>query len=541
MAEKNVEDQFRDRLGGYEEDPGDDAWGFIEKELPTEKTPWYRFILPAAVVLLLLTTGVVTWVWIDANQTQADTPVSIITDEDGSNREHLNTLNEQMALNNMNPEIADNDLNSSPLQQEINQVNEKSSGVKRAPDNRVALADVNAIKQGFDNDLTSDLETTRQMDCAAQVTDANMTGVMDENKAVERSDDKTPGVMTETSQPDDISSRSEKGVGHLQNRLAVADRDRNDRVLSKNDDPFDKQTTDRVDNSLLLTGYTQGRVQSSNGQSSDNNSSDRDHWSKHDFTPYALRRLDWAYTFDTPSPTSITRVGVTTTDGPKEEIRKKEKVDWSARRTTFYTQFMPTFTYNRVTTNQNDDQLIRAVEKIPAISVKRMGVRVEAGITHVVHPRLSLFAGALYFQRTQTINYYLQTVDSVASRTAGDALVITPGLGEEERSYEHQIQTLGIQVGGMYRLPGEKVASFIGTGMEIHKSLTKQSTDLFEEPDLYLFYNLFYRLEYPNDRRFRFLAQPTFNYSLQLSDDLSTPFYIQPYGFGLNFGFTLKL
>ena len=169
-----------------------------------------------------------------------------------------------------------------------------------------------------------------------------------------------------------------------------------------------------------------------------------------------------------------------------------------------------------------------------------MGVRVEAGITHAVNARINIFAGALYFQRTQKINYYLQTVDSVETTNDGDAIVLTPGLGQDERSYEHQIQTLGIQVGAMYKLPGEKIASSIGSGAEIHRSLRKAASEIFEEPSLYVFYNLFYRLEYPTDKRFRFLAQPTFNYSLRLSEELSTPFYIKPYGFGLNFGFTYK-
>lgn len=32
------------------------------------------------------------------------------------------------------------------------------------------------------------------------------------------------------------------------------------------------------------------------------------------------------------------------------------------------------------------------------------------------------------------------------------------------------------------------------------------------------------------------MLQPTFNYALKLDEQINAPFYVKPYGFGINFG-----
>ena len=170
-----------------------------------------------------------------------------------------------------------------------------------------------------------------------------------------------------------------------------------------------------------------------------------------------------------------------------------------------------------------------------------MGVRIESGVTYPVTTKLNVFAGLLYYQKSQKIEYSLQQVDSVGVLADGDVIDLSPLHSEEKNTYNYQLQNIGLQLGMTYTIPSNKLESSVGLGVELHRSLRRSTHEIFQEPDLYLFYNVFYRVEYPKDKRFRLLAQPTFNYSLDLNKNLNTPFYVKPYGFGLNFGFTFKL
>jgi len=227
----------------------------------------------------------------------------------------------------------------------------------------------------------------------------------------------------------------------------------------------------------------------------------------------------------------------------KQEVEKKSKPDRSESRVKFYLLGMPTFSYNRVKANNGDDLLVTAIEKIPAFSLDRFGFRVESGITYQMTPRLSGFAGLIYFNRKQTFEYTIRNVtDTETKYVNGDKAVIVPSAFEEEsREYNNDLSNLGVQFGLLYQVASNKFIHTVGTGIETHYALNKSDLpEEFEKPSLYLFYNLFYRLEYPKESRLKALVQPTFNYSFGLSEKLNTPFYVKPYGFGLNFGVTYK-
>lgn len=209
-----------------------------------------------------------------------------------------------------------------------------------------------------------------------------------------------------------------------------------------------------------------------------------------------------------------------------------------------YLYGMPTFGYSRIEANRKDDLNVIAVEKISAFSKDRLGVRLEAGITRKINDRFSLLAGLVYFQRDQEITYTVATVKDVSGLIVDEnSAFLVPEYEEEERVYENNLRNAGLQVGVLYTVPSEKFVQTLGTGIEFHKALN-QNNEAFselEQPSLYVFYNLFYRLEYPRQTKLKGLFQPTFNYSLDLNDELNTPFYVKPYGFGLNFGITYRL
>ena len=601
MAEKDVEDQFKDRLGRYEEDPGEGAWDLIEKELPAARPSWYRFAWPSAILVLLLTTGTFTWVWIGSEAvspgagelTPTDIPVLQSTEE--QSKDEMTAI-QQLAEADLDALISEG--LEAPAIKTVPGVQKTDNAVDRQEDtltsyryeNQNSLSERNDGVRAVDEvEKTALLSITQSHNGLESSKEVDRLGSPDNNDERNELQPQSSGIIANgneqksliNSEPMVASSKSESpdnedresgqqlrtsditGSGEEQESLhngrpiaasanlkSINNEGReNEQQLSPSDitgNSGEKKNlyNDRTTTPLTTAVFNQDPRGSAvvKEKPSDNR---MDLPEAAEITPDTLSRLRWDFTLRRPSLVTMTKVDIKEEiikeEVVKEERSQKKKVDWDKRKTAIYAQFMPTFTYNRVETNRNDNQLITAVEKIPAISAERMGIRVEAGLTHSIRPRLSLFAGILYFQRTQNINYFLQTVDSVSARSDGNVLVITPGLEEEERTYEHEIQTAGIQLGALYKLPGRKVASSIGSGLELHRSLRKQSNDLFEEPSLYVFYNLFYRLEYPTDRRFRFLAQPTFNYSLRLSNDLNTPFYVQPYGFGLNFGFTFKL
>jgi len=90
-------------------------------------------------------------------------------------------------------------------------------------------------------------------------------------------------------------------------------------------------------------------------------------------------------------------------------------------------------------------------------------------------------------------------------------------------------------------LSKRKFLQLIGTSIEFHKALNKSGSEKlqdFSNPSAYVFYNLYYRLQYPSEGRLRVVLQPTLNYSFYINQNLNAPFYVKPYGLGLNFGFT---
>jgi hypothetical protein len=87
------------------------------------------------------------------------------------------------------------------------------------------------------------------------------------------------------------------------------------------------------------------------------------------------------------------------------------------------------------------------------------------------------------------------------------------------------------------------VEKSFGTGFEFHMELNKlesspSTPEFTNNNSAHRFYNLYYRLQYPAEGRLRPVFQPTLNYSFYINQNLNTPFYVKPYGLGLNLGFT---
>jgi len=122
-------------------------------------------------------------------------------------------------------------------------------------------------------------------------------------------------------------------------------------------------------------------------------------------------------------------------------------------------------------------------------------------------------------------------------------IILQPEFHFEHKSFEYEVRNLGLQIGLSYQLSKKKFLQTLGTGMEFHLALNKlqESSELTNNPSAYLFYNFYYRIQYPADTKLRAVLQPTLNYSFYINQNQDSPFYVKPYGLGLNIGFTYNL
>jgi hypothetical protein len=218
---------------------------------------------------------------------------------------------------------------------------------------------------------------------------------------------------------------------------------------------------------------------------------------------------------------------------PAGKIKSRHKVS-------LYFLAMPTFGYQRIVANRNDNVIIDNIKKVSAFSYKRLGIRAELGITYPLSSRFNITGGILYYQRKQTINYVEKVLDNSNVTSADDQQVnLDPHFVYLNKSFEYELKNMGVQLGANVVLSKNKFLHTAGGGIEFQKGLNKLGTDqknLSGNPSTFVFYNVYYRMQYPAEGRLRAIFQPTFNYSLYLNQDMNAPFYVKPYGFGLNFG-----
>ena len=230
----------------------------------------------------------------------------------------------------------------------------------------------------------------------------------------------------------------------------------------------------------------------------------------------------------------------------RAEARKKEDEehnDKPLRRTSLYFTAMPTLGYQRIEANPADNIIVESFQKVSNFSSKRLGVRAEFGAEYALTPRVRVFGGVLYYQRKQTINYVERVNTGVKQHTSGDTLTLDPQFSLENKAFDYELKNIGVQLGVNYVLWKKKFLHVAGTGIEFHKALNKLSEaqklqGFSTNPSTYVFYNLYYRVQYPAEGRLKAIFQPTLNYSLFLNRNMNAPFYVKPYGLGLNLGLT---
>jgi hypothetical protein len=247
-------------------------------------------------------------------------------------------------------------------------------------------------------------------------------------------------------------------------------------------------------------------------------------------------------TLDTATSTEITSIDQKSI--ANEEVVEKTSANKKkeSRPYNLYFTAMPTLGYQRVESNSKDKFIIESIDKLATFSSERLGLRAELGIELPVKKRINFFAGVLYYQRKQTIGYTEKQVSGTDVHVDPDGnIVVLTEYDYVHKTFEHQLKNIGVQVGFNYTLSKTKFLQTVGTGIEFHYALNKLVQDtpvVTNNPTAYVFYNLYYRLQYPSDGRLKAVAQPTLNYSFYIDENFNAPFYVKPYGLGFNIGAT---
>lgn len=241
---------------------------------------------------------------------------------------------------------------------------------------------------------------------------------------------------------------------------------------------------------------------------------------------------------------SVTVESKTTKPGAPDEvktvIKEKEK---KHNKFSVYFIIMPTFGYQRINSNSSDDVIVESIDRISTFSTDRLGVRAELGVEDPITNRIKVFGGLVYFQRKQTIDYTEKQVEyTEVSQGPNGEIIVVPEFKHVQKSFEYELKNLGVQVGVSYELSRKKLLQTLGTGFEFHVALNKledkYKAEFTNNPSAYVFYNLYYRLQYPAEGRLKAVFQPTLNYSFYINQNVNAPFYVKPYGLGLNIGCT---
>jgi hypothetical protein len=238
----------------------------------------------------------------------------------------------------------------------------------------------------------------------------------------------------------------------------------------------------------------------------------------------------------------------------------KSRKIFSIKHPTLYFLVGPVGTYQQIRPNRQDKIIIERGTGSGTFSQNRVGTRVDFGLQWPLTDKLKVYGGLVYFQQKQTFNYIERTLDTAVAVSGSLSGTIVDVLQNKlsNKSFEHETRNLGIPIGFNYLLSktvskridsetgliskskrAKRFLHWVGFGAEYQIAIGKTNgTNNFISPTTYLFGNIFYRIQYPDEGKLRFLIQPMINYSLLVNQNSNSSFYIKPYNASLNFGFT---
>ncbi|MFZ6012999.1 MAG: hypothetical protein ACOYXT_21835 [Bacteroidota bacterium] len=240
---------------------------------------------------------------------------------------------------------------------------------------------------------------------------------------------------------------------------------------------------------------------------------------------------------------------VVKTDSPRVVLEKKEEAlikphkegrenkNRKKFRPSLYAIVTPFMTYQKIEPIKGDDINVYSLESPGIFSAERFGWSGEMGFQMGVHRKIDAFAALSYYQQDQTISYryhssHLADVWAVSDRS------YSLKAGEVRRGFGYTMKNVGVSLGFLYKIQGEKLIHKMGAGIQYQRGLSRSSSggSYDNSSSNYIGYQLIYRMEYGWTSRMNFFIQPTFIRSIVASEELKEPFTIKPYRAGIGFG-----
>jgi hypothetical protein len=538
------DDELRNRLDNYSEEPDDKLWSGIASNIETVKPPfawgkWLSFssavvVITAGVLYFSLNTTINKELTQAASASLAEKAASEMKSEDTLSLQDRASIDEQAAASEQATTATDV-LSDNKAIEEINERSTSSIQETQPESNQRTEHDRALVAS--QTIATKSLDTT---DSARKTSIATITPTTSLN--IE------PGESGSNTPPD----RS-------------ADADRSERLFVTSAQPssnangqhskIEPTTSPSASESAVTSGTKENNTSTSSSRASANQGTVTAQAEKpQQLKAQAASANENQGDASNISPTTSAEVlkdSINNNAGDKPVIKavaSKEEVtnekQKSDRKLSLYFTAMPTLGYQRIEANQNDNVFVESVSKVSNFSAKRLGIRAEIGVEYALTQKFRMFGGILYYQRKQTIDYVERVpVNDVIENPVDTVVVIQPEFTSQARTFEYELRNLGVQLGVNYVLKEKKFLHTIGTGIEFHKALNKlpaeqQRLGFHSNPSTFVFANVYYRLQYPAQGRLRAVFQPTFNYSLYLNQDMNAPFFVKPYGLGLNVGLT---
>jgi hypothetical protein len=505
---ESFDDELKNRLQNYSEDPDAGLWANIAAKIPTKPDPlWIKWSDGIGLVLIVLFIGASLF---NAGEKKQMTSSLSESTQKGIDVDHLNEISEESVSTEAHNETVDvNDKASS-----VNEIEKVNENANRSNQNQ-------SVKEGINNSksLTDKVSADRNF---IELNDSKRSNKKEAN--LNRYRQKEIPVTMVFSKRNLLKNITESI--RSENEVKVDDVF----ALESADENREQQNVNRI---IEMSKPIMG-----NNQIDDQNKKQIEI-----LTPGQKENSVVTSQPDNKIDSVAKNVAVEKINKKSNQQNEEKKIN-KDHKYALYLLAMPTFGYQRIEANTKDNILIDNVKKVSNFSTKRLGIRAEVGIIVPVSKRLSLAGGILYYQRKQTIDYVEKIWDSTyVENTSASDITLAPHFKYENKTFEYELKNVGVQLGFNYILSKGKFLHTAGTGIEFHKALNKFGEKQKQEgfsanPSTYVFYNVFYRVQYPAVGKIKAIFQPTFNYSLFLNENMNAPFYVKPYGFGLNFGIT---
>jgi hypothetical protein len=200
-----------------------------------------------------------------------------------------------------------------------------------------------------------------------------------------------------------------------------------------------------------------------------------------------------------------------------------------------YLSITPSLAFQKVIPDSNDEIVVQGFGSRPALSVKRFGFGIDAGIQRSINNIFGLYGGLTFYRQQQEITYSYYDKDAEVTRV-GDAWTFDITRERHTKTFDYTMTNVGVRTGVLITLKGERLKHKIGAGLSYSRGLKKGARSYDNSRSGYLAWQISYRNEIMINDRWSWFAEPIFVYSFTSKEKLGEPFVLKPYRAGVSFG-----